>query len=1201
MTNTCAPGSLEFVNSSTDVSENTVFIWSFFDGSTNETYDYTNAGLTISHLYEKGTINCATQVTLTAENECNTIQGGPSLATFNPLRIWDIDDASISASKNFLCYPETMVSYTNSTHRNCILQGNISQRYEYWNFGDYWGLGYDSIIGWQAWPPSLPIEINYPGVGTYEVMLIDSSFCGLDTAYMSINIIPPPISNLSADKDSICIGETITFQNLSSGIVNDYIWDMGNGNSWTQQWAGDISYTYNTAGTYEVLLIPQISGICRDTAKIEVYVSPIPSANFTIDNDSGCDSMSVNFTDNSSNDVIVWNWNFGNGNTSNLTIPETQDYSSIGTHWISLEVTNSSGCTNTFGDNIIIRESPKPSVTPTNVCVNELVNFEDLTQSIDNIVSWHWDLGNGTTSTLENPTHNFNSAGIFDIVLNVSTSYCNGTDTIEIQVDSMPSAHFITSEVEGCSPLEITFLNQSSSNAIYQTWKFSDTDISILENPTHTFVNNSINEIDYEVSLSVLTSAGCKDSSSLTVTVLPQPIASFYSNAIFDCAPLEVDFTNNSTNALNYEWDLGDNTNYTSTNVSHTFQNQSLLIETFQVSLIASNQSSCKDTSIQTIIAYPEPNFNFSTTPSSGCSPLEIHFPAVNGALIYEWDFGDGDSSSIQSPVHIYLNNSSNDLIYNVELIATSPFGCSDTTSHQINIFPSPTSNFTTSDSLGCSPLSVEVQNNSTESTNNVWNINSGTDTIINTNIFSVNLENNEGNIQTYELKLMTLNDYNCSDTSSKTINVFPSVTANFLADTAGCSPLDLQFYNFSQGINDLTWDFGDGTIINNGANYVNHIFTNNSPFDTTFNTSLIINSEYDCKDTTYKKIHIYPSPIAEFEVSPITQSLPNSTVIINNISNEGDWEYYWEFGDNSNSTVKQPNSHTYNSQGQYQIKLEINSQHNCNDSIYHWITILPNLPIANFLGSGEGCPPLTVQFENTSLHASNFIWDFGDNTYSGLEHPVKIYTNQGEYSVTLTVVNSDGNNSITKENIIKVYDSPTSLFAINKNNSTIETENLSELATDYFWDLGDSFTSNEFNLFHTYEFNGIYTINLIATNEFCSDTSYKTISISESSSGSVLIPNSFTPNKNNNTNNHTLDIGINDVLFPVILGAMDFKMDIFKKWGERLFSTSNQNIGWDGRHNGKLCQTDVYLYSIYVVFENNEERQIVGKITLVN
>ena len=111
----------------------------------------------------------------------------------------------------------------------------------------------------------------------------------------------------------------------------------------------------------------------------------------------------------------------------------------------------------------------------------------------------------------------------------------------------------------------------------------------------------------------------------------------------------------------------------------------------------------------------------------------------------------------------------------------------------------------------------------------------------------------------------------------------------------------------------------------------------------------------------------------------------------------------------------------------------------------------------------------------------------------------------------------------------------------------------------------------------------------------------YFLILFSESSSGSVLIPNSFTPNKNNNTNNHTIDTGINDVFYPVILGAKQFKMDTFNRWGERLFSTSNQNIGWDGRYNGKLCQTDVYLYSINVVYENNEERQIVGKITLVN
>jgi hypothetical protein len=195
VTQACAPATLEFINSSTDVSTTTIFTWDFGDGSPIITYGDTNAGQTVQHQYLQGTVNCETFVTLTAENACNTSQGGPSIATFNPIRIWDLDDAAITPSATLLCYPDTVVTYDNTTNRNCLAQGNTFQRQEYWNFGDYWGLGYDSIIDWTPWPPTFPQTIAYPGLGTYTTMLIDSNFCGLDTAFVTINIVPQPTAD----------------------------------------------------------------------------------------------------------------------------------------------------------------------------------------------------------------------------------------------------------------------------------------------------------------------------------------------------------------------------------------------------------------------------------------------------------------------------------------------------------------------------------------------------------------------------------------------------------------------------------------------------------------------------------------------------------------------------------------------------------------------------------------------------------------------------------------------------------------------------------------------------------------------------------------------------------------------------------------------------------------------------------------------
>ena len=575
----CPPGSLEFINSSTDVSENTVFTWSFFDSSADETYDFNNAGQLISHLYNESPVNCVTQVTLSAENECNKLQGGASVATFTPLRIWGIDDASISASNTLLCSPNLSVSFQNTTNRNCYVQGNVSQRFEYWNLGDYWGLGYDSIIDWRVWPPSLNVDVDFPGTGIYEVMLIDSSYCGLDSATISINIVEPPVAGLSADSDSICAGESVLFHNLTTGTANNYIWDFGDGNPWTQTWSGNMLRTFNTGGLYEVLLIPQIANACTDTARVSVFVSDSPTANFSLNNNIGCDSLTVQISNLSSADVNKWFWDFGNGITDSSSTPPNLNYDSIGTYNISLNVVDSNSCSGYHSDQVKISQTPTPYFEPTRVCVNQLSQFNDLsiTDSNDPIINWSWRFGTSGISNLQTPTHNFDTAGNHNIILEVSTAYCQNKDTLSVTVEAIPITDFSTNINYGCSPMEVIFTNNYSEDSINYYWKFGDNYTSNYDNPTHVFLNNSLSDSVFNIFLVASTTFGCKDSVSKPITVFSNPIASFTNNAILDCAPLAVDFTTSSDNSTKYSWNFDDGTQVDSnTHVNHIFQNLSL-------------------------------------------------------------------------------------------------------------------------------------------------------------------------------------------------------------------------------------------------------------------------------------------------------------------------------------------------------------------------------------------------------------------------------------------------------------------------------------------------------------------------------------------------------------------------------------------------------------------------------------------------
>ena len=131
------------------------------------------------------------------------------------------------------------------------------------------------------------------------------------------------------------------------------------------------------------------------------------------------------------------------------------------------------------------------------------------------------------------------------------------------------------------------------------------------------------------------------------------------------------------------------------------------------------------------------------------------------------------------------------------------------------------------------------------------------------------------------------------------------------------------------------------------------------------------------------------PTPLADFTVTPLTQTLPNSTVTFNNNSNTGNWNYQWDFGDNETSSLENPLNHSCDSHGDFPIRLIVSSQH-CSDSLTQWISILPRFYNCKFPGQEQGCSPLSVQFVSLSLNASEYSWDFGDGTYSVQENPSK-------------------------------------------------------------------------------------------------------------------------------------------------------------------------------------------------------------------
>ena len=1115
VTAVCAPGTMSFTNASTNVSSNTNFIWTFGDGSAPVPFNSTNAGAIVSHTFQRNTVNCVTTVTLSAENFCSF--GTPTVASFNPIQVYDIDDAQITASATALCYPDTTVTLTNTTAKNCLPQGNNIQRYEYWNFGDHWGMGTDSIVNWQPFDPPARIgyTLEYPGKGTYQVMLIDSNQCGQDTAYQTIVIGDPPTANFTKSRDTICAGEAVILDNTTTVGANAYAWNYGDGTGWQNTGAGNQTKIFNTPGTYTITLVANITGgsvSCTDTIQYPMEVLQNPTSTFTVNPNSGCDSLLVTFTNSSAN-AASWLWNYDNGATDTIQNPGVINYNIVGSYNPQLIVTHVNGCKDTSSASVNVYSTPDVDFIPKNVCQNLVAQFIDSSKTTDGnpVNNWVWDFGDGTGSMQQNPNHLYSNFGNFTITLTASTAFCTGVDSFTVTAETKPIAAFSMSDSIGCAPLAVTFSDSSIAGTI-SNWDFGDGSTSLLTNPAHSFLNNGLNDTFYIVTLISETTFGCSDTISDSVIVYKPPTSLYTSNHSPGCGPIDVSFTNSSVNAVSYFWDFGDTSTSAAPNPSHTYENKTLFIEIYDTKLIAIAANGCTDTSSRDITVYPEPIFTFTANPDSGCSPLRVTFPSVIGAVTYAWDFDDGSSGAGPTPTHTFGNGTTNNVNYNVRLIARSSFGCIDTNYQNVIVHPNPIADFTLSDSVGCQPLPISITNNSSGAINYFWDFGNGDTSMSSANVFNYSYSHPMPNPTNNNLRLIVETDRQCRDTLEQNVIVYPEVTANFIkSDSAGCSPLRVNFTNLSNNAQNFSWDFQDGST--SAAQNPIHTFINSGTTSQLRDVLLVSSSVYSCVDSSSKVIVINPLPVADFSLSDTASCQPLVESITNNTTGAIKYEWFYGNGDTSNTSNSNFN-YTYTHFSivpvNYNFRLIATTNLGCKDTASQNIRVFPQI-LTNFLTSDTiGCTPLTTRFTNFSTGSQFFNWDFGDGNSSVNGTVSHTYQNTSTvnrtYTAELVTSSVYGCTDTARQNIV-VHPKPISSFNPSTLSGcqplTVDFNNNSVIATQNFWEFGDgsSSTSAAALVSHTYSNTGTSSqfrnVRLIVVSQFgCEDTSFQTIEV---------------------------------------------------------------------------------------------------------
>jgi gliding motility-associated-like protein len=589
---------------------------------------------------------------------------------------------SDTANLNVIIYPSPNASFTASdeciddavtfSNQSVITTGSITNHL--WNFGD----GFNSTL--------LSGTHLYQIPGNYEVVLVTTSDFGcVDTSALTINVYPIPVAQFTTS--NVCIGLPSAFYNQSQvtggGTIN-CSWNFGDGSSSS---AENPVHSYASAGTYTVTMIATTANGCTDSVSNQITIYPAPAAAFTYQN--ACNGSPVVFIDQSSvnGSVSTWNWNFSDGTSSSSSNPY-HIFPDDGLYTVTLEVTSMYGCTASVTDTVMIYPIPAPQITVNSNCIYDPASFNSITLPGDtSTYLYNWSFGDGISSTLENPVHTYTTAGLYNASLEMTNlNGCASVANISVEIAPAPEAGFQFSNSCALSTAQFNNLSVISSGSIVSySWNFGDsTIVSTDENPSHIY--NSAGS--YTVTLIAVSDNGCTDTVSQQITIYPLPLPSFTNTNAIGCGPITVAFTGSSYpsngNIISWNWDFGNGENSQLQNPVMTYQNGG----TYSVSLTVTSDMGCTGAAInQNIInIYPAPVAAFYADPNEAgiLNPL-INFNNISiGAVSYSWTFGDGTSSNLAQPFHVYADTGT----YPVMLIAINSFGCIDTVIQYIHIIP---------------------------------------------------------------------------------------------------------------------------------------------------------------------------------------------------------------------------------------------------------------------------------------------------------------------------------------------------------------------------------------------------------------------------------------------------------------------------------------------------------------------------------
>lgn len=519
------------------------------------------------------------------------------------------------------------------------------------------------------------------GLTAYNVATVAPIVFTFDN-YSIVPANAAPVASFTSN----CVGMTCSFDASASTddtSIASYQWSFGDGATAT---GVTPSRTYSSSGMYTATLtVTDGQGVTNVTTRT-VAINQAPTAAFTqscTSHDCAFDSSGSSDTDGS---IVSYAWTFGDGSTSTAVSP-SHTYVAAGTYSVTLTVTDNSGATGSVTQSVQVNDPPTAAFGT--ACTLYDCDFDGSGSSDPDgtISDYEWDFGDGTSGTTVTPSHQYATAGSYNVTLTV-TDDLGATASVSLVVvaNAAPTASFIGD----CTLLTCDFDASASSDTDgtidAYAWTFGDGGTATGSTPSHTFAPGG----PYTVTLTVADDLGASAQDTQSVAVNAAPTASFVSTCSdYSCTFDAASSSDPEGPIASYDWDFGDGSTASGVTASHAY----VAPGEYTVTLTIADSENVTDMVSHTATANYAPAAAFSAT----CTLLSCAFDAAastdgDGTIVsYSWDFGDGQTATGIAPSHVYTAGGP----YLVQLTVVDDLGAPAMTTQTVNTNAPPTAAFT--------------------------------------------------------------------------------------------------------------------------------------------------------------------------------------------------------------------------------------------------------------------------------------------------------------------------------------------------------------------------------------------------------------------------------------------------------------------------------------------------------------------------